>query len=407
MVFSWIIVIAVVVGLYMAWNIGANDVANAMASAVGAKAITLKQAVFIAAILTFAGAYLVGSHVSDTVRKGIINPQLLADPKTYITGALAALISAGLWVTFATWKSMPVSTTHAIVGALIGFGLIAGGPQIVNWSKLLQVVLSWIISPVFSGLSAFFIFKSINRFIINSKKPLKAFEKVSPIFVFFTIAVIGSSLFLKANLGERLRFSVIDSLCLSISLSLVIALGYFYYIRWRKLTHRNQIDQMFRKLQIMTSCYVAFSHGANDVANAVGPVAGIFSVLKTNQLTMKVAIPTYLLALGGLGLTLGIVTWGYKVMETVGSKITKLTNMRGFTIDISAATSILVASKLGMPVSTTHAVVGAVVGVGFARGMDALDLRVIRNIIGSWLFTVPVAAITTIPIYYLISWLWR
>ncbi|MBN2542365.1 inorganic phosphate transporter [bacterium] len=404
---SVISILAVVVALYMAWNIGSNDVANSMASAVGAKAISLRQAVFIASVLNFVGAYFIGSHVTDTVRKGIVNPSLIGEPKLYIAGALAALIAAGLWITIATWKSLPVSTTHAVVGALVGFGMVAGGAKAVNWGKLGQVVASWVISPLFAGVLAYIIFSIIAKFILKKQDSLRAFRKVSPFFIFATFMIIFSSLLLKTHLGEKLSFSTSNSLIMSGGISLTIAFLYFLYIRTRALGEVAEIEKMFRKIQILTSCYVALSQGANDVANAIGPVAGIFSILKTNRIEMHVEVSSFLLALGGVGIMLGILTWGYKVIETVGSKITELNNSRGFTIDFSAATSILIASKLGMPVSTTHAVVGAVIGVGLAHGLEAVDLRVIKKIFSSWILTVPIAAVVTIPIYYFIIWIWR
>ncbi len=402
-----LLIAATVLGFYMAWNIGANDVANSMASAVGAKAITLKQAVVIASILNFVGAYFIGSHVTDTIRKGIVDPALVGDPKTIIAGALAALLSAGLWVTFSTWKRLPVSTTHSIVGAMFGFGLIAVGAHAINWGTIIKVVASWVISPVFAGLLAFFLFKFIAHSILSKENAGYRFKIVSPVFIFCTFMIVISSLLLKTNLGDKLALELVESLGYSAAIALTITIIYFLCIKRKEFKDVHDVEMLFRKIQILTSCYVAISIGANDVANAIGPVAAIYSAVKNWAITQTCTVPSFLLIVGGLGLAVGITTWGYRVIDTVGSKITELNNSRGFTIDFSAATSVLIASKLGMPVSTTHSVIGAVVGVGFARGLEAVDMSVVRKIIASWIFTLPVAALSTIPIYHLILAIWR
>jgi len=391
---SIFIIIGLLIGLYVAWNIGSNDVANSMASAVGAKAITYHQAIVIAAVLNIVGAVFIGSHVTDTVRKGIVDPSFMSDPKLAIIGFISALLATGLWITLATWKSLPISTTHSIIGALIGFGLVAGGGEVVNWGKLGQVVLSWIISPLFAGLLAFLIFKLLVKFIFKSSNRKKSMSILSPFLIAITVFIIFFSLIFKTSLGVLIK----DKFFLALICALLTIFLLWLWIR--RFTEKiGKIESIFRRLQIMTSCYVALSHGANDVANAIGPVASIFSIVKAGEITSKVAVPVWLLGLGGVGIALGISTWGHRVMITVGERITKLTNTRGFTIDFSAATSILLASKMGMPVSTTHAVIGAVVGVGIARGLDAVDLGVVKRIISSWILTVPATALLTISIY--------
>lgn len=389
-----LLIVSCLMGLYVAWNIGANDVANSMASAVGAKAITYKQAIFIASILTIVGATFIGSHVTDTVSKGIVDPAFIKDPQIAIIGFISALFAAGVWITFATWKSLPVSTTHSIVGALIGFGLVYGGKDAVNWTKLGGVVLSWIISPIFAGALAFMIFKLIVKFVLKAKSRRKVMSILSPFLITLTVSIIFFSLMFKTSLGELLKDRFPSALTFAL---LAIILLWLWIRRFTQKTGR--VESIFRRLQIITSCYVAIAHGANDVANAIGPVAAIYSIIKTGEIGSKVTVPVWLLALGGIGIAFGISTWGHRVIETVGKRITKLSNTRGFTIDFSAATSILLASKLGMPVSTTHAVIGAVVGVGLARGLDALDLGLIKKIIYSWFLTVPVTALLTIPVY--------
>jgi PiT family inorganic phosphate transporter len=386
---------AFLMGFYVAWNIGANDAANSMGSSVGAKAITFKQAIFIASILTFVGATFIGSHVTDTVRKGIVDPAFIKDPQVAIIGFISALLASGLWITFATWKSLPISTTHSIIGSLIGFGLIYGGIDMVNWTKVGEITLSWITSPIFAGLLAFVIFKFIVKFILKSRNRRKAAAVASPLFIIVTISIIFFSLMFKTKLGSLLQG---DKLLIAASIAIVTMI--LLWLWNRQLTIKvGRVERIFRRLQIMTAAYMALSIGSNDVANAVGPVAAIYSIIKTGELGSHVAVPVWLLAFGGIGIALGISTWGYKVIKTIGHGITKLSNTRGFTLEFSAATSVLVASKLGMPVSTTHAVVGAVVGIGLAKGLDAIDLGVVRKIIYSWFLTVPVTAILTIPVY--------
>ncbi|MCK4905424.1 inorganic phosphate transporter [bacterium] len=389
-----LLVSGLLMGLYVAWNIGANDVANSMASAVGAKAITYKQAIVIASVLTMVGATFIGSHVTDTIRKGIVDPAFIKDPQIAIIGFISALFAAGVWITFATWKSWPISTTHSIVGALIGFGLICGGVDAVNWAKFGGVALSWVTSPILSGVMAFLIFKFIVKFIFKAKSRKRAAIIISPFIITITVTIILVALMFRTSLGDMLQGKFF------IVVFVAIVTIFFYWLWIRRFTQKvGKVESIFRRLQIMTSAYMALSNGANDVANAMGPVAGIYSIIKTGAIGAKVDVPIWLLAIGGIGISLGISTWGHKVMETIGKKITKLSNTRGFTIDFSAATTVLLASKLGMPVSTTHAVVGAVVGIGLAKGLDTLDLGLLKKIVYSWFLTVPVTALLTIPVY--------
>jgi PiT family inorganic phosphate transporter len=389
----WILIAAAILSIYCGWNIGGNDVANSMASAVGAKAISLKQAVMIAAILDFLGAVFVGTHVTDTVRKGIVDPMGIGDANLVIIGMFAAMLGSAIWVTLATWKALPISTSHAIIGGVVGFSLVAGGIASVNWYKVGQVAASWVISPFFAGILAFITFRIIARFILGKENEGEAARNFAPIFIGITFFIMSSSLLLKTRIHAG-PLSQIIGICLAISIASGIV-GYFL-IGLIKVTDAEGI---FRKMQIMTSCYVAFSHGANDVANAIGPMAAIYSIVSTGELSMKVPVPPSLLVLGGIGITIGIMTWGYKVIRTVGEKITKINNTRGFSIDFGVATSVLLASKLGMPVSTTHAVIGAVVGVGLARGLEAVDFRILKKIVISWAVTIPAAALTSMALY--------
>lgn len=391
------------IGFYMAWSIGANDVANSMATAVGAKAITFKQAVVIAGILNFIGAVFVGPHVVETVKGGIIYSSMIPDGHTLMIGFIASLLAAALWVTLSTWKEMPISTTHSVIGALIGFGLIASGTQSVQWGKVGFVVSSWVLSPVFGCILAFFIFKLIVKAIFAREDPVHSAKIVGPLIIGVTAFLIVSSLLLETLLSEMVGISTLsDALIISLIIGIIVVLLSIWFLR--KIQGRSgedyaTVEGIFRKLQVLTSCYVAFSHGANDVANAIGPVAAIVPLATTGEMSSTAAIPTYLLVIGGVGLTFGCLTWGRKVMQTVGGRITSLTNTRGFSVDFGAATTVLVASKLGLPISTSHTVVGAVIGVGLARGLEAVDLGVIKKIIISWLLTLPIAAATSIGLF--------
>ena len=396
------------IAFYMAWSIGANDVANSMATAVGAKAITFRQAVLIAGILNLVGAVFVGSHVTDTVRKGIVSTVGL-DNHVLLLGFVASLLAAALWVTLSTWKEMPISTTHSIIGALMGFGLIAGGTSTVMWDKVGAVVASWVLSPVSGCILAFIVFKIIVKTIFAKDQPVSAAKVVGPIIFGFTAFLITSSLFLKTPLSKNYGFTDVDALVIaSIVAVIVVVIG---ILMLRKIEAKSDEDSVvysvvegiFRKLQVGTSCYVAFAHGANDVANAIGPVASIIPLAQGLEVGGSVEVPVWLLTLGGFGIAVGCWTWGRRVMRTVGSRITNLTNTRGFSVDFGAATTVLIASKLGMPISTSHTVVGAVIGVGLARGLEAIDLSVIRKIIYSWLLTLPVAAGTSIGLFLMLS----
>jgi PiT family inorganic phosphate transporter len=400
----YVLIIGYIFGFYMAWNIGANDVANSMASAVGARAITIRQAVFIAGILNVVGAVFIGSHVTKTIRKGIVSTDILADPHLALIGALAALLAAALWVSFATWKSLPVSTTHSIVGAMIGFGIMAGGFSVINWGKLGAVVLSWVISPVFSMAIAYLMFKTIVKFILSKDDPASQALKLAPYFISIAFFVVILSFLFKTPLGKRLAIGT--PLALLIAAVLAMVLGFLAVKILRKFTKKTNLsaeEEIFRKIQIGTSCYVALAQGANDVANAIGPLAVIYFLVKTGGVGANVPVPVFLLLFGGIGIACGIGMAGHRVMDTIGKKITTLTNTRGFSVDFAAATTVMLASKMGLPVSTTHAAVGGVMGVGLARGIEAVNFRIIFKIILYWILTVPAAAITSIVIFKILQ----
>lgn len=395
-------------GFLMAFNLGANDVANSMASAVGAKAITVRQAVFIAGTLNFAGAVFLGSHVTATVSKGIINPAAIADPKLIMVGMFAALLAAGTWVLIATLTSLPVSSTHSIVGAIMGFGLVAGGPDVVNWLKMGGIVMSWIISPFFAATIGFLVFSHIRKYILFKRHFLRQVRLWAPFWIALTLALISLSFLYKTPAGKGLH------LHWTVSLMIAAALSGAAFVAARMVVTRmianveqgaEGVEQVFRKMQVGTSCYVALSQGANDVANAIGPVAAIYLIAKEHVLLAKADVPLSMLVLGGVGIAVGIAALGHRVMGTVGEKITTLTNTRGFAVDFGAASTVLLASNMGLPVSTTHAAVGAVAGVGLARGFKAVDFRVLGRIVMYWVATVPIAALTSIVFFVLLKWL--
>jgi PiT family inorganic phosphate transporter len=399
----WILILGFAAGTYMAWNIGANDVANAMASAVGAKAITIRQAVFIAGILDFIGATFIGSHVTTTIRKNIIDPTFVQDPSYMMLGFLAALLAASMWVFISTWRQLPVSTTHSIVGAMIGFGIVVGGFSVVRWEKVVFIVISWILSPLLASVLSFWMFRFIRARVLSSPSIHLSALRWSPFFIGVAFFIMLLSLFLKTPLGKRLGIELLDGVLISLAVSLVIAVVGRRWIRsFASEPGEAGAESIFRRLQVMTSCYVALSHGANDVANAIGPVAGIYIIYMTKEIGVTIPVPLTLLAVGGMGIALGVFSWGYRVIETVGTRITTLTNTRGFSVDFGTATCVLLASKLGLPVSTTHAAVGAVIGVGLARGIAAVDFRVIGKIFLYWVVTLPVAAVSCMFWYKLL-----
>jgi PiT family inorganic phosphate transporter len=398
---NWLLIASsILVALFMAWGIGSNDLANAMGTSVGSRALTIKKAVIYAAVLNFLGAILVGIHVTETIQKGIIDPNFFApNPDQLIYGMLSALLAAAIWVAIATYLGLPVSTTHSIVGAVAGFGIISIGIYNIRWGVLLKIAASWAVSPVLGAIIAFSIFQVIKRAVLSREEPQKAALKFSPFLIFLTFLVIALSIFYEGlkNLRLELKSALIASILIG---SIASVCGYLlikYYSRKYKFMH---LEKIFAYLQVLTACNVAFAHGANDVANAVGPFAAIYNIYITKEVSMKVGVEWWMLAIGGAGIAIGCFIGGFKVMETIGRKITEISPTNGFCAEFGTALTVLFFSKLGMPISTSHTIVGAVVGVGLARGVKALSLKVIRDIVISWLLTVPVAAVLTIGIYY-------
>lgn len=399
----YVLIVGYIFGFYMAWNIGANDVANAMASSVSAKAITIRQAIFLAGILNILGAVFIGSHVTNTIRKGIVSTEVLTDPHLALIGALSALLAAALWVSFATWKSLPVSTTHSIVGAMIGFGIMAGGFSVINWGKLAAVVISWVISPVFSIVIAFFMFKIIVKLILSKNDTFTHALKLSPFFVGATFFVVVLSFLFKTPLGKKLALGPYASLLVAFILAVSFGLVGMKALGWFIKNREGGAEAIFKRIQVGTACYVALAQGANDVANAIGPLAVIYFLVKTGSVGATVPVPVFLLLFGGIGIAGGIAMAGHRVMETMGKKITTLSNTRGFCVEFATATTVLVASKMGLPVSTTHAAVGGVLGVGLARGIEAVNFGIIYKIMLYWILTVPAAAVTSMIIFKILQ----
>ncbi len=417
----YIIAFAAALGLYMAWNIGANDVANSMADAVGSGALSIRNAVIAAGICEFAGAVLVGAQVTNTVRKGIVDPSVLATlpgmtphdaAVILVIGMSAALISAAFWLNMSTVVGMPVSTTHSIVGAVAGFGLVAAGWGAVNWVKMGQIVASWFISPFAGGLLSYLIFIYISKAILGQEKPSQAAIKHMPVIVFMmTLVVMLATIYkgLKHVIGDIEWLSGSNSIWLSIAISIFASIISYILVK-RKLQDKGEekigdqleaVERVFVPLVIISSCSVAFAHGANDVANSVGPLAAIVNILKTGAIDMKVPVPLWILSLGGAGIVLGLATYGYRVMMTVGTKITEITPSRGVAADIAASATVLVCTRLALPVSTTHTLVGAILGIGMARGLGGINKKIVGSIFGSWLFTVPAAAVMSAILFVL------
>jgi len=462
-------IIVLLIGFYMAWNIGANDVSNAMGTSVGSGALTLRKAVLIAAVLEFSGAYFLGGNVSQTMQSELIDvAQFAANPDTLIFGMCGALLGTGIWLQIASYFGLPVSTTHAIVGAIVGFGVLTLGVSGVEWGMIGSIALSWVISPALAGLISFLIFGVLQRNILFALSPASATKRLVPILLFFVFGIFSLSLIFNGLKRFGWSFSLQHALILSslfgliaLSIGLLLvrriktpeiagqisskrlpfslislekAIKHMRRARTGSLdaTHNkitgmleemhslkselrkktdfpertseyNLVEKVFGYMQIISACFVAFAHGANDVANAIAPVASVLQTIKHGISAEGSIVPTWLLAFGGLGIVVGLATWGWRVIETIGRKITELTPTRGFSAEFGAAVTILLASKIGLPISTTHCLVGAVLGVGLARGLRALNLRMLREIALSWIITLPASAFMSIICFYLLK----
>ncbi len=466
--FSFLDIAILVIGFYMAWNIGANDVSNAMGTSVGSGALTMRNAVIIAAILEFSGAFFLGANVTETIQSSLIDTtQLMGDPTTLVIGMCGALLAASLWLQFASYFGLPVSTTHAIIGAMLGFGGLMGGMQGIYWDEVGSIALSWILSPIFSGIVAYFLFSLLQKKILFAMNPTMATRRFLPYLIGVVFGTFTLSLLFNGLGSLSIDFTFPQTLLISLLVTVFATLISLFIVRRtpepasalatvahlphtlisidKAIKHLRRVraasdegskdeisrllnemqvlakqmrektdfsartseyavvEKWFGSLQIISACFVAFAHGANDVANAIGPVAVVISTLSHGAVQASSPIPVWLLAFGGVGIVIGLATWGWRVIETIGKKITELTPTRGFCAEFGAALSILIASKLGMPISTTHCLVGAVLGVGMARGIRALNLGTLKDIILSWIITIPASALMSILCYYLLK----
>ncbi len=436
MLLTVFLIIAIIAGLYMAWNIGANDVANAMGTPVGSGAITLRKAVILAGIFEFLGAFFVGSNVAETLGKGIVpmkafqettevapadkTPSLEAPPpekkvttspaaQKLAIGMLAALIAAGVWLNVATFFGQPVSTTHAIVGAVMGFAAVSVGPQWIEWGQMSTIAASWVLSPLIGGFIAFVVYKCIRRFVLMSHHPVIAARETVPLALGAVTFILSLSCLYKGlHLNLDAWHSIPIAAGIAISAAVVVRVVLNNKVknsRIRRAETYNVVEKWFSRIQILTGAYMAFAHGANDVANAIGPLAVAVKGFSGSVADTK-GIPVWLLALGGGGIVIGLATYGYKVIRAIGEKITEITPTRGFSAEFGTATTVLVCSKMGLPISTTFVLVGAVMGVGLARGFAAIDLKVIRRIFTSWLITIPISAFLAAVFYWILAAAW-
>jgi len=393
---------AVIFGFYMTWGIGANDVANAMGTSVGSGAITVKQAIIIAAIFEFAGAFIAGGQVTKTIRKGIIDPSTITNnPEILVYGMLAALLAAAIWLMVASTRGWPVSTTHTIVGAIVGFAMAGIGMDAVNWGKIGGIVASWLVSPLIGGTIALLLMLSVRKLILNADQPFQQAKKWGPVYVFLVGFIVALVTLFKGLKHLKLELSGPESFAAALVVGIIVAVIGRMMINKVKVDesadrdfHYASVEKAFTPLMIFTACAMAFAHGSNDVANGIGPLAAVVSIVNSGgEVTQKAGLPIWILILGGGGIVIGLATMGYKVMQTIGTKITELTPTRGYCATLAAASTVVLASKTGLPVSTTHIAVGAVMGVGLARGVGAVDLRVLGNIVLSWIITLPVGGI--------------
>jgi PiT family inorganic phosphate transporter len=403
------VVLAALFGIFMAWGIGANDVANAMATSVGSKALTIRQAILVAAVFEFLGAVLAGGEVTSTIRKGIVDTDLLTgSPELLIYGMLASLLSAGTWLLVASRKGWPVSTTHTIVGAIVGFAAVGIGIDAVQWGKVGTIVMSWVVSPLIAGFIAFLIYMSVQRLILRQEDPLEKAKRYVPVYIFLAAFTIVLVTIVKGLKHVGLDLNLANSYLLAIGIALAIAIVGAIAIqrikpdpKAEKRQHFYTVERVFAILMVVTACSMAFAHGSNDVANAIGPLAAVISVARTGIVGAQAALPIWVLLIGGIGIVVGLATFGKHVIATVGKKITQLTPSRGFAAELAAASTIVIASGTGIPISTTHTLVGAVLGVGLARGIDAIDLRVVGRVFVSWVVTIPAGALLSI-VFFLI-----
>ncbi len=405
------IIVTAIFGLLMAFGIGANDVSNAMGTSVGSGTITAKQAILVAMVFEFAGAYLAGGEVTETIKSGIIDPmEFVATPDILVLGMMGSLLSAGVWLLIASFMGWPVSTTHSIIGAIIGFACVTVGPHTVEWGSIKGIVGSWFVTPIISGIIAYTIFTSTQKFIFDTETPLENAKKFGPYYMGLTAFIITIVTITKGLKHVGLYLTTTETVLISSLISIASIIFCHFYFRSESFKNRVQggtfggVEKVFSILMLLTACSMAFAHGSNDVANAIGPLSAVVSIVENHgQIVAKTHLAWWILPLGATGIVIGLAVMGYKVMGTIGTGITDLTPSRGFSAEFATAITVVVASGTGLPISTTQTLVGAVLGVGFARGIAALNLTVIRNIFASWIVTLPAGAMLSIVFYYLLS----
>lgn len=407
------IITACVVGLWMTWGIGANDLANIMSPAMGSKAITVTQAMIIAVVFEIAGAFIGGDQVTETIRGGIIDIHLLENtPQLLIYGMLSVLFAGAVWITAASYMGMPVSITNSIIGALVGVGAIALGLDAVHWHTVGYIAISWVSSPTLAGVTSFIIFISIKRTILGADNPFEAAKRYVPIYLFIVGIVLAIMMIIKGLKHFSIHLSTFYTILTVLGTAIaVLAVGMFamkkIFARAKLNRHLQfaYIEGMFSVLMAFTACAMVFAHGSNDVAIAVGPIAGIIGLVSTESVMRDGMVLNSMMFFGCLGVILGLVMYGRKVIATVGSSITVLTPSRAFAATLAASSTVVVSTSTGIPVSATQTLVGAVFGVGLAGGIGALNLNVIRNIFMSWIITIPVAAVLATLFFYGLRWL--
>ncbi|MBT6074875.1 MAG: inorganic phosphate transporter [Gammaproteobacteria bacterium] len=404
-----LLILACLFGFFMAWGIGANDVANAMGTSVGARALTVAQAVLIACIFEFAGAYLAGGEVTSTIRKGIIDAGVVsATPELLVFGMLGTLLAAGIWLLIASYFGWPVSTTHSIVGAIVGFAAVGIGVDVIQWPKVASIAASWVISPIIAGTLSFLLFTSVKRLILQTSNPFMSAKRYVPFYMFLTAFLVSMVTFVKGLQHVGINLSTSQSIAWSLVFALMITVfGALLLQRIDNTTKEKNgamfdgVERVFAVLMVFTACAMAFAHGSNDVANAIGPLAAIVSVVQSGGAVATTSdVPYWILLIGASGIVMGLGMLGYRVMITVGRTITELTPSRGFAAQLAAAGTVVLASGTGLPISTTHTLVGAVLGVGLARGIGAINLGVLGKIVLSWIVTLPVGAGLSILFFF-------
>ena len=404
-----LLILACIFGFFMAWGIGANDVANAMGTSVGARALTVAQAVLIACIFEFAGAYLAGGEVTATIREGIIDAAVISEtPELLVFGMLGTLLAAGIWLLIASYFGWPVSTTHSIVGAIVGFAAVGIGVDVIQWPKVASIAASWVISPVIAGTISFLLFTSVKKLILQTENPFMNAKRYVPFYMFLTAFLVSMVTFVKGLKHVGVSLTTSQSIAWSLVFALMITvIGALLLQRIDNTTREKNgamfdgVERVFAILMVLTACAMAFAHGSNDVANAIGPLAAIVSVIQSGgDIAATSNVPFWILLIGASGIVIGLAMLGFRVMMTVGRAITELTPSRGFATQLAAAGTVVIASGTGLPISTTHTLVGAVLGVGLARGIGAINLSVVGKIILSWIVTLPVGAGLSILFFF-------